>query len=457
VAENKKPKKRKWLRTVAYNVVVVLLIFSGMELYLNAQLNDPADAPQWLQYSMRKYYEHFDRNIIQFDPNCAQYDSTLFYTLKPGTSTFSNREFSNVFTVNSKGLRDDEEDLFYPKIIVLGDSYTMGWGVDQELTYSELLQTSFKKPVLNTGISSYGTAREITMLEQINTDSLELLIVQYCPNDLPENQRYVYNNHQLNVSSAEDYALAQSHTQDGIAYYPFKHVVNFAAFLTKSSPHQIQTPEPTTEVPVVVDSSKLIGAGEAFISILEQTEAILPTTRIVVFSLEAQKTDAFFIHAVKESLDKQFATSLHDRVSYLDLSGKIDSTHRFVMDPHLNAEGHQVIAAALEEHIAQLPNGYTRKHWLYDSAQDTAITCTYWNGYKEGLFKTYWPSGKLSSSSTYHKGVKEGIASEYYESGVLKRVVNYSNDRLVDLELRYDSTGLVTHSIWNSPENTPDF
>ena len=70
--------------------------------------------------------------MIQFMPCCARHDASLTYTLKPGLFSFSNIEFETQYHVNHMGLRDDEESLNNPQIIVLGDSQAMGWGVEQK-------------------------------------------------------------------------------------------------------------------------------------------------------------------------------------------------------------------------------------------------------------------------------------------------------------------------------------
>lgn len=87
-----------------------------------------------------------------------------------------------------------------PKIVVLGDSHAMGWGVKQEEAFVELLEKSTCKKVLNTPISTYGTAREFKLLQQVNT-SLQYIIVQYCDNDYEENQLYHQNVNTLKISS----------------------------------------------------------------------------------------------------------------------------------------------------------------------------------------------------------------------------------------------------------------
>src|SRR5439155_20265879 len=100
-------------------------------------------------------YLNFDRSIIQFEPGSGRYDPELFYTLRPGISIFSNREFRTDYFVNRLGLRDTDADLVGPDMIVLGDSYAMGWGVNQAQTLPELIQTKTGMRVLNAGISSF--------------------------------------------------------------------------------------------------------------------------------------------------------------------------------------------------------------------------------------------------------------------------------------------------------------
>lgn len=87
------------------------------------------------------------RSTIQFEANVSKYDPELFYTLKPGKGRYESFEFDIPLYINSKGLRDDEKSLMKPKIIFLGDSFTMGWGVGQEESFSSVFE---KKTRLNT-------------------------------------------------------------------------------------------------------------------------------------------------------------------------------------------------------------------------------------------------------------------------------------------------------------------
>lgn len=144
-------------------------------------------APEPVRAEVRVQYWINDAFEIQYLPSCARYDPTLGYTLKPGTCTFSNIEFSNRFDINSAGLRDDEESLSEPEMIVAGDSQAMGWGVDQEDAFPQKLERLTGKRVLNAGVSSYGTVREMALASRFFSPRLRVLVIQYSDNDYSEN------------------------------------------------------------------------------------------------------------------------------------------------------------------------------------------------------------------------------------------------------------------------------
>jgi len=143
------------LYLVALFLIIEVGIYATFFLVKTKQLNSPS----LLEFSQEIYFQYC-RNIPSFQMGLGKYDPDLFYTLKPGNSINSNLEYSNNYQINSQGTRDEESSLAYPEIIMLGDSHTMGWGVEQDETFSNLLEQKIEKKVLNTGLVSYGSARE---------------------------------------------------------------------------------------------------------------------------------------------------------------------------------------------------------------------------------------------------------------------------------------------------------
>src|SRR5437762_5813156 len=175
---------------IAYNLFVASAVVEAIFLVMLHAPRLTARTPRPVRRLVQQVYRHFNRSLIQFDPRCARYDPGITYTLKPGTCTFENLELKNVFRINSKGLRDEEASLHAPDVIVIGDSHAMGWGVDQEDAIPQRIARITGLRVLNAAVSSYGTAREMMMLDRLDTSRLRVLIVQYSDNDVMENRAF---------------------------------------------------------------------------------------------------------------------------------------------------------------------------------------------------------------------------------------------------------------------------
>jgi lysophospholipase L1-like esterase len=102
---------------------------------------------------------------------------------------------------NSKGLRDRE--IPYERtpgtlrVVMLGDSVTLGWGVRPEQTYSKLLEGMFaekgiKAEVVNTGVGNFKTVQEVEyFLTEARKYDPDFVVVTYSVNDaeiLPPHQ-----------------------------------------------------------------------------------------------------------------------------------------------------------------------------------------------------------------------------------------------------------------------------
>jgi lysophospholipase L1-like esterase len=97
------------------------------------------------------------------------------------------------FRTNSKGLRDRE----FPyerepgtfRILMLGDSLTVGWGVRVEDTFSKRIESMYRErrvaaEVINTGVGNYNTVQEV---EYFLTEGYryrpDIVILNFFPND----------------------------------------------------------------------------------------------------------------------------------------------------------------------------------------------------------------------------------------------------------------------------------
>ncbi len=128
----------------------------------------------------------------------------LSFGLKPGyRGRFRKPEFDTRLEINSSGLRDRE---YGPcgdsrRILVLGDSYTFGWGVEASERYADRLEQRIAAErgaetargpfeVIKAGITAYGTRQEADLLRAFGWEFCpEIVILQFCMgNDFWDNR-----------------------------------------------------------------------------------------------------------------------------------------------------------------------------------------------------------------------------------------------------------------------------
>ena len=150
----------------------------------------------FLEYQRHFYYSGY-RNIWQNQSECVKVDKELIYSPKDGRCEFKNAEFNTSLSFSKMGRINPDKNFSSKKgIAVIGDSHAMGWGVNDEETFSGILQNKLIKPVYNLSVSSYGTFREIKRLKLSGLiDKVDTIIIQYCDNDLGENKEMVLDPH----------------------------------------------------------------------------------------------------------------------------------------------------------------------------------------------------------------------------------------------------------------------
>jgi hypothetical protein len=327
------------LKLAVINIITCLILAMILEGLVLMALNKPNLIPSFLLEPFRDYYRVSDRNIIQVT-DCGRYDSTLFYTLKPGTCQFENREFRVSNLINSMGLRDDEASLSFPSVIALGDSYTMGWGVQQDETFPQLLEQLTGMRVLNAGVSSYGTARETKLLERIATDSVKYLILQYHANDFDENEKLLSSNFRLPVRTEYAYDSLCDAIDQRQRYFPFKHLYGIArGFAKKAVARETGGASESREA-------------QSFLQVLKHA-GIRPGIKIIVFNVDdyGKLTDDF-----TSTVDSLVRTPQFSDLSVrtLQISSMLQESDYFKLDDHINAEGHRKIAAKIRDSMASL-------------------------------------------------------------------------------------------------------
>lgn len=292
------------------------------------------------------YYLEVDREVIQFNPQCAKHDPQLFYTLKPGSCDTREREFSVHYEINSQGLRDSESALKSPELVVIGDSFAMGWGVPQEKTFAKRIETAWGRKVLNSGISSYGTAREVLMLERLDTSRLQYLVVQHCNNDPVENTAFVENGYSLPPRSLSAYEEVLEEQRALHRYYPGRRVRHLVS--------QLATPRLLSHYFSTAPYSE---QAEVFLKTLSVFAKRHPKVKILVFETNSHALN--YPDFIKElngrKADSRYPESIRNLVAEDFSATLVDQRYHFALDGHLNELGHEWVA---EKVMSRLKSGW---------------------------------------------------------------------------------------------------
>lgn len=178
--------------------VLVVLVVAGASV--TGILRDPArfaDAPRVIRTLTRAVYWH-TRKHWHTIPDCVQFDAELLYRPRPGECVFENAEFRTVMHFDERGARLTPNPVpaaagtrHVPRLVIVGDSHAMGWGVDDHETFASMLAGEHGYWTANFAVSSYGTPRELLRLNRdFELAPDDIVIIQYCDNDFAESRQF---------------------------------------------------------------------------------------------------------------------------------------------------------------------------------------------------------------------------------------------------------------------------
>ncbi len=341
----------KQKRILGWGLIILFFILGESTTVLF--LNNPSYIPKSLYSSYADYYDFFDSRLIQYEKNQMVYDSSLFYRFKANNNfNFSNREFNNNYSINSFGLRDDEKSLKSPVIICLGDSYSMGWGVEQGKSYAQQIEKKAGLVVLNAGISSYGTARELKLLQLLDTSGVKFIIIQYCLNDYTENKMSVENHFNLNTSSKNSFDSVQQSYRRGRYYFPGKHFLSIGQLFLKKCVNnywpifKVRTIRETSVEDVRVHAS-------VFIDNLYHSGISFNKVHVIVIFLDsyAHLQNPFLAEAGQLSNTAPYKSKFDNRLHFIEMGDVLNKDDYYLLDLHLKESGHKKIADKIWDEI----------------------------------------------------------------------------------------------------------
>ena len=277
-----------------------------------------------------------------YDPDCAKFDFEINYRYRPGSCRHASWEFDVTIEANSLGFPDDEESLERPEIVVLGDSYAAGWGVERLQAFPSLLENSTGRKVLVAAAPSYATARELRLLEDMDLSNVQTVIIQFSDNDAFENLEVVKNKeirpiHHMVYRSITITNMKRKRYLER-PYFPGKYLA--LVWFTFQQP---AAPAP----PSAEQQAKHVLALLARSLLAERTDI-----EIVIISInEHHESDREFIDHLNAFLDAEDAPALNRRITALSTSGDLAKEDYFILDDHLRPSGHEKVADLLRQHL----------------------------------------------------------------------------------------------------------
>lgn len=263
---------------------------------------------------------------------CISPDPDLIYVPSNGPCKFDDIEFKTTLNFSDAG-RNTGPKPAGTGIAVIGDSHAMGWGVNDDETFSAHLQTLTKRPVYNLGVASYGTVRELIRLEKSGVlDRVDTIIIQYCNNDLNENR-------QFDSASRQELSEKIFGKNNAVAtQQPGK-------FEQIAKGYGLSLAAPFRSLADRLRRKNFAPHYEAFISIAQKHQASLAGKRVLVFYSNpyGQKYRNF-----PSGQDARLPN-----VQFVDLD--LDHSIYRKLDNHLTPDGHRVAAERLFKHLQPLP------------------------------------------------------------------------------------------------------
>jgi lysophospholipase L1-like esterase len=270
--------------------------------------------------------------------------------------------------INQKGLRDREHSYerlpHTNRILVLGDSFAWGYGIEESERFSQLLETSLGVEVINAGVSGYSTDQELLWFKgegiKYNPD---LVILIFTGNDIGDNQRQLVNTiyYKPQFVLEEDhliltgYPVPRTKAQGRFIYFLSQHSALAYFFVQRyfdlRSFYRDFNINPDK---ANISASNLSSAGKPF----ELTLALLDEMRNITKSKGAEfmivATDGWWNSPSGESYQDFINTLKANGFAVLDVElrpGFDPGEMHILNDGHWNRAGHEFVAKEIKDFI----------------------------------------------------------------------------------------------------------
>lgn len=333
---------RSWV--ARFLPVFIVMIVLGTDILFSFWMENPVRVPSFLRKEFKDYYAAFERNIMEYEP-CSIFDSAYSFKIIPGLAfNFGNIEYRNDYVVNSESVRDDEGSLMGPQVICVGNSYTVGIGVDQGKIFPSLLEKEINQLVLNTGNSSYGTFREMQRVANADTSYLKYVVIQYSKYDVYENAAFLDGRPPFKITSDSMFRKTLSEYRWRREYFPGKYAITISYNWAKGIVNKMRK----KKYFLSRDTEK---SARSFLKVIDRLRPPAHTKIIVTEINDYPDMNSGFLPAVDSMLNNPEFVSLKGMVQTTNVADVLDLEDYYIIDANLRSSGHQKVARKIADII----------------------------------------------------------------------------------------------------------
>lgn len=306
-----------------------------------------------------------------------EYDRHLGWRGRPGLECVLNeRLFTISISQNSRGFRDTERSVETPpgttRVLCCGDSFTWGWGVEQDEIYTTVLERCYRDAgsaveVLNAGVGGYSTDQLLLFLNREGLSySPDYVVYQAAWNDVRDNPRTVveaiYNKPVFDLEDGGKLVLRgcpvpplgtvgtlkyfiSRHSR--LAYF-LKHRLHLARFAQHADEDPPPDPAPPAGLAEVGYPFRL------FCRLVAEMDAACRERGagfVVLIDFALTDVELEYWEAVRGHVDARFVAD------YLLTRGEAAGAPAYIPhDGHWTADGHRWIADLLHDDVLGRPN-----------------------------------------------------------------------------------------------------
>ena len=314
----------KYIPIILINYILVFFLLYIISGFLLIQ-NITTDIKLITEYQRNFYLYGGLRNIWQSREECVEFDKDLVFIPKNTSCNFKNIEFDTTVTFDEFGRHSNHPKSNKKGIAVIGDSHAMGWGMNDDETFSYLLEKKIQRPVYNLAVSGYGTIRELIRLEKSNLlDKVDTIIIQYCYNDVGENLGFRKNSNEVATKKFDMMVSGEPMSN----YKKFRKAVRYSA---------------TIPIDIITKKNQSLdfeGHKIVLLDLLKKYPS-LNDKKIIIFYVNGFNMKFFNFPKGK--------SEIMDNVYFLDMN--IGEEYFFKIDGHLSSYGHSFVADELSKNL----------------------------------------------------------------------------------------------------------